>query len=81
MKWDFSLEGGFVGMAAFGMWVGLDGLYPFLSQRDNAFDPPRTFGDSSLLACLVIAIRLTATSLVVPLIEEVFKSVCHPARI
>ena len=88
LKWKFSWEAGVVGVAVFGLWIGLDGLYPptdrLLSQvglakvRSDAelasqmWNPHARFGEASALAWFFIGTRLVGASIVVPPLEEVF---------
>lgn len=72
MRWAFSWEAAAVGVAIFVAWVGLDGYYPLLADRESGFNPPRTFGEGSALAFLFIGVRTLGSSLVVPPLEEVF---------
>jgi uncharacterized protein len=73
MRWNISWEAVLAGVLVFLAWVGLEGYYPLLSARTEAtFNPPRSYGVGSALACLFMAIRLLGSSLVVPPLEEVF---------
>jgi uncharacterized protein len=71
MRLNISWEAIAVGVAVFGLWVGLDGLYPTF-QRTASFNPVRTFGPGSMLSLLFIGVRIMGSSLVVPFLEEVF---------
>jgi hypothetical protein len=79
MQWKFSWEAGVVGVAVFGMWVGLDPLlewagvsYPKLKPNATGWNPHAVFGDGSVLAWFFIVGRIAGSSLVVPPLEEVF---------
>jgi uncharacterized protein len=72
VRWKISWEAVLVGVLVFLAWVGLDGHYPLLASREETFNPERTYGNGSLLACLFIAVRIFGSSLVVPPLEEVF---------
>jgi uncharacterized protein len=72
MRCSFSWEAVVVGVAVFLVWVGLDGHYPLLAARAEAFNPERTYGPGSALALVFIAVRTLGSSLIVPPLEEVF---------
>ena len=72
MRWSFSWEALLVGIVVFLAWVGLDGYYPLIAEREAAFNPDRSYGAGSALAMLFIAVRMIGSSLVVPPLEEVF---------
>jgi uncharacterized protein len=72
LRWKLSWEALVVGVAVFVVWVGLDGYYPMLQNRDGGFDPLRTYGQGSVLSVMFIGVRIIGSSLVVPMIEEVF---------
>jgi CAAX prenyl protease-like protein len=72
MKWKLSWEAIIAGVAVFVAWVGLDGLYPMFAERSESFDPNRTYGTGSALALIYIGARILGSSLVVPVLEEVF---------
>jgi len=75
MRWNFSWESIVAGVAVFIIWVGLDGLYPAIplfSERAASFNPLKSYGDGSALAWMFIAVRVLGSSLVVPMLEEVF---------
>lgn len=81
MRWAFSWEAVVVGVVVFGLWVGLEGLYPpFLDifswkipeERETVWNPFEQFGDGSFLGWLFVVIRIGGSSFVVPMIEEVF---------
>jgi CAAX prenyl protease-like protein len=72
MRWAFSWEAVLVGVAVFGVWVGLDDRYPKLTKRELDWNPIAGFATAPALAWLFIAVRLVGSSLVVPPIEETF---------
>jgi uncharacterized protein len=72
MRWKISWEAVVVGVAIAAAWVGLDGLYPRLSELGPGWNPNRQFGQGSALAWLYVAVRLAGPSIVVPPLEEVF---------
>lgn len=86
MKWARSLEGVLVGIVVFVIWVGLDPFYPGQDAllhrlgmgKDPAADPTLPwnpfahFGAGSLAGWFFVAVRLAGSTLVVPVLEEVF---------
>ena len=81
MRWTISWEAVAVGFVVFGLWVGLDGLYPPIDkilswdipeEREATWNPFEMYGAGSLLGWFYIVIRIAGSSLVVPLIEETF---------
>ncbi len=81
MRWKLSWEAVAVGVAVFGMWVGLPGLLEWLGSSGSfavfhsaraAWNPTTQFAGSSALAWLFIAGRIGGSALVVPPLEEVF---------
>lgn len=72
MRWALSWEAVVVGIAIFGVWVGLDGFYPRLSKLGEGWNPNREYGDGTGLAWFFVVVRIAGSSLVVPPIEEVF---------
>ncbi|MFN7138197.1 MAG: hypothetical protein ACK4UN_02540, partial [Limisphaerales bacterium] len=84
MRWAFSWEAVVVGVAVFGLWVGLDGLYPSLnellskvgwgssSEAAKAWNPHEQFGAGSGMALLFVIVRIVGSTLIVPPLEEAF---------
>ena len=88
MRWKFGWEAVVVGVAMFGMWVGIDPFYPPLdrllsyvglgkagSDAESGLDlwnPHAHYGEASALAWMFIVGRWLGSSLVVPPLEEVF---------
>lgn len=84
MRVNVSWEAIAVGVGVCVMWVGIDGLYPGLSelsQKLGLSEPPKypvlpwnphaQFGEGSGMAWFFIAARILGSSLVVPFLEEV----------
>jgi uncharacterized protein len=71
LKWKFSWESVAVGIAVFVAWIGVDGYYPMF-HREGGFNPSRTYGQGSALSAIYIGVRMLGSSLVVPMLEEVF---------
>lgn len=72
MRWNFSWEAVTVGVAVFVAWIGLDGLYPRLSEAEAVWNPVKRYSDSSDLAWLFVVVRIAGSAIVVPPLEEVF---------
>ncbi|MEO5802091.1 MAG: CAAX prenyl protease-related protein [Verrucomicrobiota bacterium] len=72
IDWNFSGGAVVVGIAIFTLWVGLDNFYPHLGEAEEPWNPHQQFGTGSSLAILFIAVRLIGSTVVVPLLEEVF---------
>jgi hypothetical protein len=85
MEWRCSWEGVAAGILVFGLWVGLDGLYPGLDQLlggkhgrgGPAGDPTswnlaRDFVAGSGAFCFFGGLRVIGSALVVPPLEEIF---------
>ena len=85
MRCALSWEAVAVGVGVFAMWVGLDGVYPKMSELSTkvgwsksaatavaAWNPQLQFGAGAGLAGLFIAVRILGSALVVPALEEVF---------
>jgi CAAX prenyl protease-like protein len=72
MRWGLSWEAVVVGVAICAAWIGLDGLYPRLSDAEAVWNPPQQFGAGSAMAWFYIGVRIVGSSLVVPPLEEVF---------
>ncbi|MBM3838732.1 MAG: CAAX prenyl protease-related protein [Verrucomicrobia bacterium] len=72
MRWKFSWEGVAAGVVVFGLWVGLEGLYPKFGSTAKVWNPHEHFGAQSGGAWFFIWVRVLGSSLVVPPLEEVF---------
>lgn len=71
MRWAVSWEGVVVGVAIFGVWVGLDGWYPRMGDVGEGWNPFKEYGNS-LYAWLLVVVRIVGSSVVVPPLEEAF---------
>ena len=93
MRWTLNGASLLTGVAIFGLWVGLDGHYPTLSQLtarwfpsspQPTWNPFAQFGDGSLIAWFVVVVRILGTAYVVPPIEEalyrslMYRSIARP---
>ena len=72
MRWAISLEALIAGVLVFAIWVALDVPYPKLSQPDNTWNLPTRFENASEMAWFFAAVRIAGSTLLVPLLEEVF---------
>jgi hypothetical protein len=85
MRWKASWEAVVVGVVVFVIWVGLDGIVPAQKElwvklglsrtpatAPAAWNPFTQFGHGAELAWFFIYVRILGSSLVVPMIEEVF---------
>jgi CAAX prenyl protease-like protein len=81
LRWNLSWEAIVVGCGVFVLWVGLDPLlqrlgwvasYPKLNLSGLPWNPLATFGSASLAAWFFIAVRIFGSSILVPMLEEVF---------
>jgi CAAX prenyl protease-like protein len=72
MRWSVSWEAVVVGLVICVTWIGLDNLYPRLSEAEAVWNPDKRFGKGSALAWLFVAGRIAGSSIVVPPLEEVF---------
>ena len=85
MRWAFSWEAVVVGIAVFGVWVGISGEWTTQSSLwiklgiskapiipTAAWNPNEQFGSGSALAGLFIAVRILGSTFIVPPLEEVF---------
>jgi CAAX prenyl protease-like protein len=72
LQWKFSWEALVIGVAVFVAWVGLDGLYPRLSDPGAGSNPHTQFGQGSALAWFMAIFHLLGSTIVVPPAEELF---------
>jgi len=72
MRWRFGGEAVVVGVAVFGLWVGLDVWYPKFGGSGNPWNPFEAFENADSLAWVFVTVRLLGSVLVVPPLEEVF---------
>ena len=69
MKWYCSVEAVVVGIAVFGLWVGLDLYYPHFGAGAKPWNPLTHFG--AFLAWFFIVVRIFGVTFVVPFVEEI----------
>jgi CAAX prenyl protease-like protein len=72
MRWKISWEAVVVGVAIFGIWIGLDGWYPRLTKLDAGANPFAQFGSNSGTAWFYITVHVIGMSVIVPPVEEIF---------
>ncbi|MED5381426.1 MAG: CAAX prenyl protease-related protein [Verrucomicrobiota bacterium] len=72
MRWAVSLEALFAGTLVFVIWVALDVPYPKLSQPDDSWNLPAHLGAAPAMVWFFAGVRITGSTLLVPLLEEVF---------
>ncbi len=72
MRWVISLEALFAGTLVFVIWVALDVPYPKLSQPDDSWNLHGHFGKASAMVWFFAGVRIAGSTLLVPLLEEVF---------
>lgn len=72
LKWRMGWEGIVGGVAVFGLWVGLEGRYPVFQESGTAWNPFAVFGAGSMSAWAFIGVRIAGSTLLVPMLEEVF---------
>ncbi len=77
MRWAFSWEAAVVGVVIFVVWVGLDPFVPrntlfFKDTEESIWNPFARFGDASMVAWVLIVIRIFGMTIIVPPLEEVF---------
>jgi uncharacterized protein len=72
LKWSFSVEAVLAGLLVLGLWIGLEGQYPKWQSEATPWNPHTLFGQGTALAWFFVAVRLLGSSLLVPMLEEVF---------
>lgn len=77
MRWTFSWQAVVVGILVFVAWVGLDPFYPknnllFKDTAGSIWDPFSRFGEESIIAWSLIAVRIFGMTIIVPPLEEAF---------
>ena len=72
MRWAFSFEAVGAGILVFLLWIGLDFPYPKLISADDSWDLHKNFGDDLTIIWFFAGVRIAGSTLVVPLLEEVF---------
>jgi CAAX prenyl protease-like protein len=70
VKWNWSWQAVAVGIAVLVMWIGLDPYFKHLPHSGGAWNPHAQFGP--WLAWFFIVVRILGSSIVVPIVEEVF---------
>ncbi|MEI7731296.1 MAG: CAAX prenyl protease-related protein [Verrucomicrobiota bacterium] len=71
LEWRISWQAVAAGIAVYALWVGMDGWYP-KPGKDEPWNPHTIFGQGAALAWFFIVVRIAGSSLVVPMLEEVF---------
>lgn len=72
MRYTWSWEGVAVGIGVFVIWVGIDPLYPVIGRSGAPWNPHAAFGQDSWKAWFFWFARAFGSTLVVPMVEEVF---------
>ena len=72
MRWAISFEALIAGTLVFILWVALDVLYPKFSQPNDSWDLQKHFGSPSVIVWFFAGVRLVGSTLLVPMLEEVF---------
>ncbi len=73
MRWKFSIEAVGAGILVFILWISLENFsYSKLTASSDSWNLKKHFGTNSSMFLLFAAIRITGSTLVVPLLEEVF---------
>ena len=73
MRWAFSTEAIGGGILVFIVWIILDNFqYPKLTPSDDAWNLNKHFKQDSVLFWLFVTTRIIGSTLIVPLLEEVF---------
>ena len=72
MRWAISFEALIAGTLVFILWVALDVLYPKFSQPNDSWDLQKQFGSPSVMVWFFAGVRLVGSTLLVPMLEEVF---------
>lgn len=72
MRWALSIEAVGGGLLVFLLWIGLDFPYPKLLETDDSWDLQKHFGEDLMMFWLFAGTRIVGSTLVVPLLEEVF---------
>jgi len=72
MRWHCSLDAVIAGVVVFALWIVLDIPYPKLTEPDNSWDLPEHFDESFAMVWFFVSVRLVGSTLLVPMLEEVF---------
>ena len=72
MRWAISFEALLAGTLVFILWVAMDVSYPKFSQPDESWNLYEHFGPASMMVWLFAGVRIAGSTLLVPMLEEVF---------
>jgi len=72
MRWNFSIEAVGGGILVFVLWISLDFQYPKLTAPGDSWNLNKHFNPDSIMFWLFATTRIIGSTLVVPLLEEVF---------
>ena len=72
MRWVISFESLLAGTLVFVIWVTLDVPWPKFNQQDNPWNLDDNFGSTSMMMWFFVGVRIAGSTLLVPLLEEVF---------
>ncbi len=72
IRWTISFEAILVGVGVIAIWIFSDRYYPKLTNITAYWNPHQQFGQGSGLAWFFIIARIVFSSLVPPLMEEMF---------
>ena len=72
MRWTISFEALLAGTLVFILWVAMDVPYPKFSQPDESWNLYEHFGPASMMVWLFAGVRIAGSTLLVPMLEEVF---------
>ena len=72
MRWTISFEALLAGTLVFILWVAIDVPYPKFSQPDESWNLYKHFGQASMMVWLFAGVRIAGSTLLVPMLEEVF---------
>jgi hypothetical protein len=72
MRWTISFEALLAGTLVFILWVAMDVPYPKFSQPDESWNLYKHFGPASMMVWLFAGVRIAGSTLLVPMLEEVF---------
>ena len=72
MRWAISFEALLAGTLVFILWVAMDVPYPKFFQPDESWNLYKHFGPASMMVWLFAGVRIAGSTLLVPMLEEVF---------